>query len=214
MRKYEELCLSIIVARQEICERVIGEMADAAHHALLHAPRIRTVAKLLQVVIRLDHQQVTATQVIADIGRNVSEIGADANLDSFRSKREADWIDRVMRNSEGRHGDVADGERPSCAEVFASLEHHTMTIGVTHAALIGLVGRSGDVDGNLQLARENANAGDVVRVFVGHQNGINGAVILTTKLQAAKHFTAGYAGIDQQAGAGTGDKSAVPFASA
>ena len=89
-----------------------------------------------------------------------------------------------------------------------------MPIRVSRAALVSLVGRSRDVDRDFQLAGQDANAGDVVRVLMGNQDGINGAMILTTKLQAAKHFTAGDTGVDQQARAGAGDKGAVSFAPA
>ena len=101
---------SIIVARQEIREGIIGEMANPAHHALLHAPGIRSAAQQLQVVIGFDHQHMTAAQVIAHAGRHVAEVGADADLDAVAAKREAHGIDRIVRDGEGRDRDIADLE--------------------------------------------------------------------------------------------------------
>ena len=100
VRQDEELGTPIIVARQEIRERVIGQMADAAHHALLHAPRIRAAAQHLEIVVGFDHQHVTSAQVMANAGRHVAEIGADADLDAVAAKGEADGIDGVMRDGE------------------------------------------------------------------------------------------------------------------
>src|SRR5271166_6094218 len=116
VRQDEELGTSIIVVHQEIREGLIGEMADATHHALLDAPRIRAAAQQLEVVVRFDHQHMASAQVMANAGGHVAEIGANSNLDAVAAKREANGIDSVMRNGERRHRDVADLKRAAGAE--------------------------------------------------------------------------------------------------
>src|SRR5579871_1058143 len=171
MRQDEELCTSIIVGRQEIRECVIGEVADAAHHALLHAPGIRAAAQQLEIVVRLDHQYLAAAQVVAHAGRQVAEIGADSQLDATYMKGEADGIDSVMWDSERHHADVANLETSARLEELATIERDALAICIACPALILLTGRVRDVYGNLQAAGQHAQASNVVGVLVSDQDG-------------------------------------------
>src|SRR5271157_3469326 len=146
VRQYEVLSNSIIVARQEICESVIGEMADAAHHALLDAPGIRPAAQQLKIVIGLDHQHVAPTQVVTNAVGHVSEIGADTDLDAVAAKGEADRIDSVVRDGERLHRDVADLEGAARAERLQTLDRDAVAGAVARKLLIRVIGGAGDVN--------------------------------------------------------------------
>src|SRR5271166_3102221 len=108
MRQNEELGSSIIIACQKIRESFIGQVADSAHHALLHAPGIRPTTQHLEIVVGFDHQDMASPQVMAHAGRHVAKVGADTDLDAVARKREADGIDGNMWNSERCYRDVAD----------------------------------------------------------------------------------------------------------
>src|SRR5271166_6452000 len=139
VRQDEELGSSIIVVRQEICESIIGEMADAAHHALLDAPRIRPSPEQLEIMIGFDHQDVAPAQVVTNTVGHVSEIGADADLDAVAAKREADGIDSIVRDGERLHCDVADLEGAAGAEGLATRDRDAVAGAVARELLIRVI---------------------------------------------------------------------------
>src|SRR5271165_1052526 len=141
MRQDEELSSPIIVARQEIREGIVGEVTNAAHHTLLHAPRIRSAAQHLEVVIGFDHQHMAAAQVMPHAGRHVAEIGADANLDTIARKREADGIDGIMRNGERSYRDVADLKSAAGAEVLPTCNRDAVAGAVASELAVGVISR-------------------------------------------------------------------------
>ena len=60
MRQNEERCTSIIVSGKEFGECVIGQVAYAAHDALLYDPWIRASAQHFKIVIGFDYHAVAA----------------------------------------------------------------------------------------------------------------------------------------------------------
>ena len=69
----------------------------------------------------------------------------------------------------------------------------------------GTVGRFGEVDGNLQAARQNGEAGDVVLMLVGDQDGVERAGVFAGKSHSLEQFAAREARIDEQTGFGGSD---------
>src|SRR5579859_2289068 len=100
MRQYNECCSSIIVGGEEFRERVVGEMPDSGHYALLHRPGIRSAAKHLQIVIGRDKQVVTSAKIHLHVGRHIAEIGSQANLHAFGAKHKANGIGRIVWDGE------------------------------------------------------------------------------------------------------------------
>src|SRR5271169_1432718 len=150
VRQDEELSSSIIVVSQEICESIIGEMADAAHHALLDAPRIRAAAQQFEIVIGFDHQHMASAQVMTNAVGHVSEIGANADLDAVAAKREADGIDSVVRDGERLHCDVADLEGATGAERLPTRNGDAVAGAVTREFLIRVIRWAVDVNRDLE----------------------------------------------------------------
>ena len=105
-----------------------------------------------------------------------------------------------MRNGERHHRDIADIEAAAGAELLAPLQRDTLAGAVAGTPSILLVRCAGDVDRDLQPARQHAQAGHMVGVFVGDQDGIQLARILAAEHHATHQFAAGKAGVDQQAG--------------
>jgi hypothetical protein len=71
------------------------------------------------------------------------------------------------------------------------------------------VGGLGDVDRDAQAARERGQAGDVVLMFVGDEDGVERGGVLVGQGHALQQFAAGEAGIDQDAGLCGGDDRGV-----
>src|SRR5438874_13653931 len=108
MRQHYICCTSIIVAGKEIREGVIRQVPDATHYPLLHRPGIRASPEHLHIMIGFDHQHIAAAQMIANVGRDVSQISRDGYFYAFRAKGESHWIGGVMRNGEWRNRNIAD----------------------------------------------------------------------------------------------------------
>jgi hypothetical protein len=214
VRQDEELGSSIIVVRQEICESIIGEMADAAHHPLLDAPRIRAAAQQFEIVIGFDHQHVASAQVVANAVGHVSEIGADADLDAVTAKREADGIDSVVRNGERLHCDVADLEGAAGGERLPTRDRDAVAGAVTRKLLIRVIRWAGDVNRDLEPLGQYVQSTDVVGVLVRDEDGVDAVWIKAAQNHAPQKLAAGETCVHQQVGAGTGDNGAVPLASA
>src|SRR5271166_4402823 len=197
MRQDKELGCSIIVARQKICECVIRQVTDAAHHSLLHAPRIRTAAQLLDIVVGLDHQNMTSAQVVAHIAGNVSEIGADANLDAIAAKGEAHWVDGVMRDGERRHRDVTDLEYAARTEMLDPRQLDAVAGTVAGELPIGVIGGSRDVNRNLQPLGQHAKSADVIAMLVRNYDGVDAMRVETAQPHAVEQLSAGKTGVHQ-----------------
>src|SRR5581483_10195417 len=104
-----------------------------------------------------------------------SQIGSHADLDAFGAKDKSNGIGSIVRNGEREHFDVADGKALARAEVLAAIEMSFVVIFVergllgrrtAYPALPFLMGMSGDVNRNLQLARQHAKSADMIRMFV------------------------------------------------
>jgi hypothetical protein len=89
-------------------DHVVGEMPHAAHHTLLHRPRIRTDLEHLNIVIRLEQQDIGPTQMMADVFRQIAQVGRDRYFDTLSRERKAHGVRGVMRNGEARDIDIAD----------------------------------------------------------------------------------------------------------
>ena len=73
----------------------------------------------------------------------------------------------------------------------------------------GAVGGLGEEDGDAQAAGEDGEAGDVVLMLVGDEDGVEGGGVFAGEGHALEEFAAGEAGVDEQAGAGGGDDRGV-----
>ena len=149
---------------------VVGKMAHAAHNALLYRPRVRTDFQHVQIVIRFEQQNIGTSQVHANGTRQIAEVGDDRNFDSFGAEPKADRVDRVVRNGEARHFDIADGEGVAGGEDFDrrdALAPGDRGCGEAREkrrdAAIALV----------QFVGDRAETGDVIAVLVRDQNGVD-----------------------------------------
>ena len=102
-------------ARQQLFDharrRRVREMTMPRLDPLLHRPGpMLIVLQKFFVVVRLDHNRPHLPQTFYDHLRRVTEIGDEPETAGASMQREADRIDRVVRDSERFHRDVADGK--------------------------------------------------------------------------------------------------------
>src|SRR5207245_6134871 len=101
MRQNNVCCSSIIIAREEIRESLIGKVPHPAHNALLDGPGIRPATQHFEILIGLDNQQIAAAQVIANVRWEAPEIGGDADLKACSTARESHGIGSMGREGGG-----------------------------------------------------------------------------------------------------------------
>ena len=75
----------------------------------------------------------------------------------------------------------------------------------------GAMGGPGQEDWNVEAAREDREAGDVVLVLVGNENSVEPRWIFARNGHTPEEFAAGEARVNQNAGPRAGDDSAVAF---
>jgi hypothetical protein len=73
------------------------------------------------------------------------------------------------------------------------------------------VGGLGEEDGDAEAAGEDCEAGYVVLMLVGDEDGVELRGVFAGEGHALEEFAAGEAGVDEDAGAGGGDDCAVAF---
>ncbi len=106
-----------------------------------------------------------------------------------------------MGDGEGGDADVADGEGLAGLEGFEFW-------GEVAPGDAGR-GEAGEVDGDAKEAGEGDEAADVVGVFVGDEEGVEGRGVFADGGEAVEDFAAAQAGVDEQAGAAGGEKGRV-----
>ena len=180
---------------------VVGQMAVAAHDALLDGPGVRADFEHFEVVIGLEQEEVGAAEMIANGFGEVAEVGGDADAEAFGAEAEADGVGGVVGDGEGGDGDVADGEG------LAGLEGFELR-GEVAPGDAGR-GEAGQVDGDAEEASESDEAADVVGVFVGDEDGVERGGVFADGGEAVEDFAAAKAGVDEQAGAAGGEEGRV-----
>ena len=115
----------------------------------------------------------------------------------------------------GRGGDVVGLSGYGCGAGFFFALDVIEPLGVGHGgarghhADPGAVGWLGEVDRDVEAAGEDAEAGDVVLVLVGDEDGVELRGIFAGYGHAFEEFAAGETSVDEDAGAGGRDDCAV-----
>ena len=119
------------------------------------------------VVIGLDHERLYLAQSFDDHLGHVTEIGDKTEPTRTRVKGEPERIDRVMRNGERLHNDVAD------AELSAGMKDSPVSMFIQAATVAdGFGGQGVAVDWHRELATKYLQSTNMVSVFVGEENAI------------------------------------------
>ena len=118
MCKNHVCCLAVVLIFKEGCRCLVGEVAHPREHSLLYRPRIGPVAQHLQVMIRLQQQQVHTFELSLYVGRNIAQVGGKGYPHAFRLENKTHRVSGVVGNGEGADGNIADLERLPGLEVL------------------------------------------------------------------------------------------------
>jgi hypothetical protein len=139
--------------------------------------------------------------VDADGVGHVAKVGGDGDLDALGAQGEADGVDGVVGDGKAIDVDVA------YAEAGAGLEE--LEFGLELAPGDGGGGEAAAVDRDAEFFRDGGEAGDVVGMLVGDQDGGEGFGIDVDGGQALEGFLTAETSVDEDAGPPGGDQSRV-----
>ena len=161
----------------------VREMAVAAEDALLERPRAaRTILQHLHVVVGFEDEDVRGADAVEHEPGRVAEVGREADVAAGGAQKKSDGVLRVMRNGKGFDQHVGDlkaragGEQLPVDFRFESVGVFQREIGFLAPFVFerpdGCVLRVAIAkNGNTKFIRDAEQSGDVVRVFVGDENG-------------------------------------------
>lgn len=182
---------------------IIREVAAAGEDALFDVPGVRADFEEVGVVVGLEQEEVGAADVEFDAVGDVAEVGDEGDFDVVGGDGIGDGIDGVVGEGEGLHGEVA--------EVDAGAGLECLDGGGRTAPVDGRGGEVGEEDGDAaaESAVDDGEAGDMVGVLMGDEDGVEAGGVLADEGEAAEGLFAVEAGIDEDAGLLRGDESGI-----
>src|SRR5215470_14628883 len=90
---------AVIVLLEKSCQIAVGKVAIATLDALFDHHGVWPDTQHLQVVVRLDHQSITAAQRMDNVSGHTSQIGQNAHLHPIGLEGEAAGISSIVRSS-------------------------------------------------------------------------------------------------------------------
>ena len=181
---------------EKFADRVIGEVASAAHHALLDVPGVGTDLEHLDIVIRFKHQNVAIAQVMLDQLGHVAEVGNHGDFDAARAKRKAQRVDGIVRNRKRGDFDIANREALARLNEIHTRQAPGVRLG-EHAQGFGMR-RGREINRGAPLGEQGGQPADMVGMFVRDDDAVEPLGGLFVHGKAAKGFALAEAGIDQE----------------
>jgi hypothetical protein len=174
--------------------------------ALFHRPRpVRIVLQKFFVVVGLDHDRADFAQALDDHPRCIAEVGDEPETARAGVKREADRVDRVMRDQKRLHGDVAN------REFCAGAKNPPVTMSIQRALTLDCFGGERvAINRNVKLAAENFEPADVVAMLVREENAVEPVGRYAALLKAQRYLPGAQSAIDKNFAVISRDKRAVP----
>src|SRR5215469_6873992 len=103
-------------------------------------------------MVRLEDQQVAATQVVFYVLQHTAQVGDKPDLYSLGTEGEAYRVDGVVRDGEGSDVHIADLKAAAGTEQFEFRHLRSLAVRVARGPRPSLMGRSGHKDRDAQLA--------------------------------------------------------------
>jgi hypothetical protein len=190
----------------------VGDVTVAAEDALLERPgTARAVLEHFDVVIGFEHEDVGQTDAFEDEFGDVAEVGDETNVAGAGVEHEADRVLGIVRDGKGLDADVADFEGGAAFEEapvnfgFESVGGFEGEVGFLAPFVFerpdGAVLRAAiAIDGDVAFVGEAEQAGDVVGMFVGEQDGGKTLGRAADAFEALADLARGEAGVHEDAG--------------
>lgn len=170
----------------------IGQVAVLGGDALFDGPgAFGIVGEEEVVVVGFDEERVEVAEFGGHAAGDVAGVGEHAEGGVVGVEDESDWVDGVVLDGEGIDVEVFDGERLAWVEGFP------LGVGDGFADHVG--GGVGGEDRDGEGFQEGAEAIDVVAVFVGEEDGVDGFRGDADLVEAELELAGGEAGINEDA---------------
>src|SRR5271154_1205426 len=150
-------------------------------------------------MVRFQHQNVTAAQMITYAGRHIPQIGGHAHLDALAAKREAYGIGSVVWDGKWSHRDIADLKTSPRRKELNPLRIWKLSGRIPHRPRPRLVRSAGHEHRDSQLASQYQQARNVIRMLVSDDDGRQRLRIVPCRLYAFASLAAGNSRVHQDA---------------
>lgn len=184
---------------EEFANGVVGEMAGAGEDALFDDPGIGADLEHVEVVIGFEDEAIGVAEMDANVIGHEAEVGADGDLVAVGAESEADGVDGIVGNAEGVDVNVADGEGLATFDGFNAMEALAESFGEDAAE--GAHGGFGDIERSFPEAENLREAGAVVGVLVGDEDGVEVVELFFDSGEAGEGFALAEARVNEDTGA-------------
>ena len=145
---------------------MIIQVAKAAGDAFLEARRIGAAHQQIKIVIAFEDERIASRQARFNVCRDRAGIGENAEARVAVREYILHRFIRIVRHQIGRDFDIADRKARMRIDIVEPC-------GINCTVVEKFRGAVREPNRNLVFTRETCNAADVIRMLVGHQNGIN-----------------------------------------
>lgn len=171
----------------------IAEVAVATEDALFGGPGASGIfLEEFEVVVGFEDEDVGGADALDDEFSGVAEVGEEADVAGGGAEEEADGVLGVVGDGERIDRDIAEIEGATGLELSEGE-------GVFALALDGFGGEAVAVDGDAEFSGDGAEAHDMVGVFVGDEDTVEGFGGAADTGEALADLASAEAGIDEQA---------------
>jgi len=189
---------------------VIREMAGAAEDALLYDPWIRSNFQHIQVVIGFKEQAIRIAQVNFYQLGEIAQVRDQRHFCAIRFEGESQRVGRVVRDGEGVHIDVTDGE--ALASMYGFDAAQPLAKSFREATAEGFHGRLGDKKRSFPEPQHLWKPVAVIGMLVSDQDAVERFHGDIEGGEAGKRFAFTEAGIHEESGARGLEEGDVPRA--
>ena len=177
---------------------VVGEVAMTAHDALFQRPGPGGIfLKKLQVMVGFHDQHIHLADAFGDELGGVAEIGqhADGETGTRMPNDVADGIVGVMRHAERFHQQIANLERSARGKQSPGNAHGRRPFGIGRD---GFGGKTIGVDGQGTRLAQDAEAADVIGMFVGEDHAADLVDVAVDEREPVSDLAPTETGIDKK----------------
>src|SRR5439155_18746590 len=97
----EDVRRAVVAVEKKLGGGAVREVPVAAHQPLFEVPGVGADLEHVEIVVRLEDQQVAAAHVLLDELGDIAQVGDNADFDALGGKRKCHGVGGVVGNGEG-----------------------------------------------------------------------------------------------------------------
>ena len=127
-------------------------------------PGVGAVDKHLAIVVGFKQQEIAALEALFDQAGGQAQIGGHADAQTIAGKSKPDRIRGVVGKRKGVNAEIREVETRTGLKIVAGGQ-------VAETVADGVMGGGAHVDREIKAPRQNADAANVIRMFVRDEDG-------------------------------------------